>query len=136
MYKIFVGNVSFTATEEQIKQVFDPHIVVEDIVIARDESGKSKGYGFVLTRDQDKARAALRQIGKPLVGGRRLYFKEAHGKKVASNGGPQRDRPLRGRRPFRPRTPRPRPQIGYSSASAAPRTSVAPAPAPQSPPGA
>jgi len=124
MLKIFVGNVSFTATEDQIKEVFSPHIVVEEIVIARDESGKSKGYGFVLTREQEKARAALRQLGKPMVGGRRLYFKEAHGKKVAAQ--PQRGRAPRAR-PFRPRTPRPRPLGGYMSTTA----SSASAPPPQ-----
>jgi RNA recognition motif-containing protein len=101
MLKIFVGNVNFTTTEEQIRGVFDPHIVVEEIVIVRDDAGRSKGYAFVLTREQEKARSALRQIGKPLVDGRRLYFKEAHGKKVPAAPA-ARGRPLRARRPCPP----------------------------------
>ena len=130
MFKIFVGNVGFTTTEEMIKQVFAPHIVVEDIVIARDDAGKSKGYGFVLTKEQEKARAALRQIGKPLVDGRRLYFKEAHGKKVAAAPA-QRGRPLRGRGGgFRPRVPRPRPNRGYTGLAAAAPRPVQSSPAP------
>lgn len=112
MYKIFVGNISFATTEDQIREVFTPHIVIEDVVIVRDEEGKPKGYAFVMTRDQEKARAAVRRIGKPLIEGRRVYFKEAHGKKKPEKPaqGPRARPPRRG---FQQRIARPRPQRGY-----------------------
>ena len=105
MYKIFAGNVSFSTTEDQLREVFSPYIEVEDAVIARDaETGKPRGYGFVMTRDAEKARAAMRKVGKVEIDGRLVYFREAGAKS------PRGKRPLgRGRRPnFNPRRDRPR----------------------------
>jgi len=107
MYKIFVGNVNFTTTEDQIKEIFEPHITIEDIVIARDEeTGKSRGYAFVMTRDPDQGRRAMRTIGKFELDGRLVYLQESHGgkkppKKPRRGGprGPRRGEPRRGPRP-------------------------------------
>ena len=82
MFKIFIGNVSFKTTEDHLRPFLEPHLEIEDLLIARDETtGKSKGYGFVMTRDPVKGRAAMRRIGKFELDGRRIYLKEAHGKK-------------------------------------------------------
>ena len=103
MFKIFIGNVSFKTTEEQLRPFFASHLTVEDLVIARDAEGKSKGYGFVMTRDPVAGRAAMARIGKFEIDGRRVYLKEAHGKKFGpkpkrSGGGNRRGGP----RPFNP----------------------------------
>ncbi|MDX1564767.1 MAG: hypothetical protein R3236_05135, partial [Phycisphaeraceae bacterium] len=77
MFKVFVGNLSFKTTVEQIREIFEPHIEIEDVVIATDpKTSKKLGYGFVMTRDADKGRAALRRIGKKYIDGRLVYFKE------------------------------------------------------------
>ncbi len=99
MFKVFVGNLSFKTSVDQIRQIFEPHVEVEDVVIATDPKTEKKlGYGFVMTRDATKGRQALRRIGKKYLDGRLVYFKEAHGKKG-------------GRKPstHRVRTRRPRP---------------------------
>jgi cold-inducible RNA-binding protein len=105
MFKVFVGNLSFKTTVDQLRGIFSPHIEVEDIVLATDpKTEKALGYGFILTKDADKCRIALRRIGKRYMDGRLVYFKEAHGKKkpIRARGAARR----RGSRPARsPRTP-------------------------------
>lgn len=106
MYKIFVGNINFTTTEEQLKEIFEPHITIEDLVIVRDEeTGEPRGYAFVMTRDHEQGKKALRTIGKFELEGRLVYLKESHdGKKKnmkpskpRGRGGPRRGGPPRGR---------------------------------------
>ena len=108
MYKIFVGNLNFTTTEDQLKEIFEPHITIEDLVIVQDEeTGEPRGYAFVMTRDREQGKKALRTIGKFELEGRLVYLKESHdGKKKnmkpsrpRSGGGgrPQRGGPPRGR---------------------------------------
>jgi len=104
MFKIFIGNVNFKTTEEQLRKVFEPHMEIEDLVIARDpETGQSKGYGFVMTRDADEGRRAMSKIGKFMMDNRLVYLREAGGKKRVRK--PKR----RGghRPPHRSRRPRP-----------------------------
>lgn len=126
MFKIFVGNISFETTEEQLRKVFEPHIEIEDLVIARDEeSGKSRGFAFVMTRDPIRGRRAVNQVGKFFIDGRLAYTKEAHGgKKSAAGRGRRRVShrpPPNRRRGMTPRgqagagggAPRPRPSRGY-----------------------
>ncbi len=100
MFKIFVGNLSFKTGVEEIRAMFAPYLdQIEDIVIARDpKTDKHLGYGFVLTPDAIKGRAAIRRMGKPFVEGRLIYLKEAHGKKKG----------FKPSRPPRPRVHRPR----------------------------
>ena len=81
MFKIFIGNVNFKTTEDQLRKVFEPHMTIEDLVIARDpETGQSKGYGFVMTRDEQQGREAMEKIGKFFMDNRLVYLREAGGK--------------------------------------------------------
>ena len=46
--KIFVGNLAFTATDQDIRQLFEPYGVVDTISVITDRNtGHSKGFGFV-----------------------------------------------------------------------------------------
>ncbi|MBI1375040.1 MAG: hypothetical protein GC159_20165 [Phycisphaera sp.] len=108
MFKMFVGNVAFTVTEDQLRKLFEPHLPIEDVIIARDGEGKSRGFGFVLTRDHEAGKKAIIRLGKIEMDGRRMYLKEA-GDKTPPRGGRRGGggRPQRGgRRPFRSRPPR------------------------------
>ena len=81
MYKIFAGNVGFSTSEDQLREVFEPYVEVEDVVIAKDhKTGKPRGYGFVMTRDAEKGRAAIEKLDKVEIDGRLVYFREATGK--------------------------------------------------------
>lgn len=95
LFKVFIGNVNFKTTEEQLRRLFEPHVELEDLVIARDaRTGKPQGFGFALIKDHAKAREAIRRIGKVYIDGRLVYLKEAHGKKAKSKP----SRPMRRRR--------------------------------------
>jgi RNA recognition motif-containing protein len=71
--KIFVGNLAFTATDQDIRQLFEPYGVVDTIsVIADRDTGHSKGFGFVEMPDSQVAKAALGGIQGQALAGRAL----------------------------------------------------------------
>ena len=76
--KLFVGNLSWGATEDQLRDLFAEHGEIEEAVIITDKfSGRSKGFGFVTfvnDEDADKATEALN--GKDFQG-RDLTVNEA-----------------------------------------------------------
>jgi cold-inducible RNA-binding protein len=88
MKNIFVGNLSYGATEEALRSLFEPYGAVSRVSIVTDrDSGQSRGFGFVeMTNDQegDKAIAALH--GTDLEG-RTLNINEARPKAERSGGG-------------------------------------------------
>ena len=60
--KIYVGNLSFNSTEEQIRQLFEQHGTVESVNLITDrETGRLRGFGFV-EMDQAGAEAAIKAI--------------------------------------------------------------------------
>ena len=67
---IFVGNLSFTATEHDLRQLFEPYGAVDKINIITDrDTGRSKGFGFVEMPDSAAAKAAIQGLnGKELDG--------------------------------------------------------------------
>ena len=57
---IFVGNLPFTATEQGLRQLFEPYGTVETARIMTDrETGRSRGFGFVEMPDSHAARSAI-----------------------------------------------------------------------------
>ena len=88
--KIYVGNLSYTATEEEIRNFFSPVGEVTTVNIISDrQTGRSRGFCFVEMENADKAVSELN--GKEL-GGRKLVINEAQDKRQ-SGGSPNR-RPL------------------------------------------
>ena len=69
--KLYVGNLSFSCTEEQLKALFAEAGNVTSVRIITDrDSGRSKGFGFVeMSNDTEAAKTALVKIGKPAVPG-------------------------------------------------------------------
>ncbi len=69
MKKIFVGNLSWKTTEEQLKAHFEAFGKVLSAKIVTDQmTGRSKGFGFVEMEDADAAAEAIRELnGKPLI---------------------------------------------------------------------
>ena len=74
--KIFVGNLSFQTTEDDLNNVFAQHGPVEEVAIITDrETGRSKGFGFVtMTDGADKA---ISQLSGSELNGRKLTVNEA-----------------------------------------------------------
>jgi RNA recognition motif-containing protein len=75
--KIFVGNLSFNTTENDLTDLFTPFGAVESASIITDrDTGRSKGFGFVAMSDEDAAKAISALSGKELDG-RNLTINEA-----------------------------------------------------------
>jgi len=95
---IFVGNLDFNTSEDELRQLFEAHGQVDRVSIMTDrETGRSRGFGFVEmvnAEDGDKAIAALNGTQ---VGGRKLNVNEARPKtERGGGGGGGRDRGGRG----------------------------------------
>lgn len=68
MNNIFVGNLSFAATKEDIKKLFEPFGVVENSVIVTRGKGESRGYGFVdMPNEEEKVKAIAALEGKDFM---------------------------------------------------------------------
>ena len=80
MKSIYVGNLPFSATETEIRDLFAPHGTVESVRLMTDrETGRPRGFGFVEMADGDAARAIQALNGTDL-GGRSLRINEAQPK--------------------------------------------------------
>ena len=96
--RIYVGNLSWGSTEEDISQFFSAWGDVTSVAIIVDrETGRSRGFGFVEMSDSDGARAIAEGNGKPLDG-RPLRINEAQERQRGGGGGRGGDRPPRPRR--------------------------------------
>ena len=96
--KIYVGNLTAKATEEQVKDLFSKHGAVEDVYFVNDKAtGEPRGFGFVFMPDPNHAQAAIQALNGYELDGKTLSVNEPKDKKKVDRG------PKRGSRPQRPR---------------------------------
>jgi RNA recognition motif-containing protein len=75
---IFVGNLSFTATEHDLHQLFESYGAVDKVNIITDrDTGRSKGFGFVEMPESQAAKAAIEGLNGTELAGRALTVNEA-----------------------------------------------------------
>jgi len=75
---IFVGNLEFSATEQDIRQLFERYGVVDTVRIMTDrETGRPRGFGFVEMSNDTAAHAAVTGLQGTALGGRTLTVNEA-----------------------------------------------------------
>jgi RNA recognition motif-containing protein len=75
---IFVGNMAFSATEEDLRQLFEPSGPVEKVQIITDrDTGRARGFGFVDMPDGREARSAIAGLQGKELAGRALNVNEA-----------------------------------------------------------
>lgn len=88
MKKIFVGNLSWKATEETLKPLFEAFGTVVSIKIIRDQyTGKSKGFGFVEMETDEEAKKCIQELNdKPFLD-RNLRLSPAQERQPGQNGG-------------------------------------------------
>ena len=88
MMNIYVGNLSYEATEEDLRQAFQAHGEVSTVSIIMDKiSGRSRGFGFVEMPDKAQAEAAIRTLNLQEVRGRAITVNEARPKGEGAGGG-------------------------------------------------
>lgn len=89
MKNIFVGNLSFRTTEQDIRSLFEAYGKVDRVNIVTDrESGQSRGFAFVEMSNDDEGNNAISVINGREFGGRALNVNEAR-PKSAGGGGPR-----------------------------------------------
>jgi cold-inducible RNA-binding protein len=87
MKNIYVGNLSFNATEDQVRGMFEAYGAVERVSIVTDrDTGQSRGFAFVEMPDDEAAQKAMESLNGTAMGGRNLTVNEAR---------PKTDRPRR-----------------------------------------
>jgi len=88
---IFVGNLSFSATEDAVRTVFEPFGAVDRVSIITDrETGKSRGFAFVEMPNDAEAERAIQALNGHEMGGRRLNVNEARPRDDRGGGGGSR----------------------------------------------
>lgn len=76
--KLYVGNLPYDATEDQIRELFAPAGEIESVALISDrDSGRSKGFGFVEMATEEGAQEAIRQFNGYAMGSRDLTVSEA-----------------------------------------------------------
>jgi RNA recognition motif-containing protein len=88
MKNIYVGNLSFDATEDQVRGMFEAYGPVDRVSIITDrDTGQPRGFAFVEMSDDDSARKAMEALDGSALGGRNLTVNEARPKADRGGGG-------------------------------------------------
>jgi RNA recognition motif-containing protein len=86
--KLYVGNLSFSSTEGEIRTAFESHGGVDSVNVITDrETGRSRGFAFVEMEDASAAEAAMRALDGSDLGGRTLKVNEAKERQPRGGGG-------------------------------------------------
>ena len=90
MKKIYVGNLSFNSTEDDVSQLFSQHGTVHSVALINDrQTGRPRGFGFV-EMDDDAAMAAISALDGQEFDGRALRVNEAQDRPKRGGGGGRR----------------------------------------------
>jgi len=85
--KLYVGNLSFNTTEQQLESMFAEHGPVQSAALVTDrDTGRPRGFGFVEMSDE-AARAAMAALNGKNVDGRDLTVNEARPRAEGARGG-------------------------------------------------
>ena len=86
--KLYVGNLSFRTTSEDLREAFASVGNVESAPVIEDrDTGRSRGFGFVEMATPEEAAAAIKQFNGKDLGGRNLTVNEAKPRTERAGGG-------------------------------------------------
>jgi RNA recognition motif-containing protein len=78
MMKIYVGNLNFQSTDDDLRNLFSQHGQVNSALVVVDRnSGRSRGFGFVEMEDDEAAQKAIAKLNGTELAGRNLKVNEA-----------------------------------------------------------
>lgn len=115
MKNLYVGNLPHSATETELRTLFQPHGDVERVTMVTDrETGRSRGFAFVEMADAGEAEKAIAALNGTDLGGRTLTINEARpradrphsrgsGRRFGGGGGGRDDYRGHARQPREPR---------------------------------
>ena len=88
MTNIYVGNLSYDATEEDIRQAFTAHGEVSAVNVITDrETGRPRGFAFVEMPNSEEAKTAIQNVNETEIQGRSVKVNEARPKGDRPRGG-------------------------------------------------
>src|SRR5947209_6204987 len=86
--KLYVGNLSFETTENDLQDLFEQHGQVSEVTLMMDRmTGKSRGFAFVTMNDKAQADAAMAALNGKDLNGRALNVNEARPREDRKGGG-------------------------------------------------
>ena len=86
--KLYVGNLPFSVTEDELREVFARHGEVQSVAVIMDrDTGRARGFGFVEMGDSNAAQEAMRALDGSDMGGRSLKVNEAQDRRDGGGGG-------------------------------------------------
>ncbi|KAF9885910.1 hypothetical protein FE257_012200 [Aspergillus nanangensis] len=98
-HRLYVGNIHFSITESDLQNVFEPFGELEFVQLQKDETARSRGYGFVQFRDPNQAREALEKMNGFDLAGRAIrvglgndkFTPESNAQRLQSQGANQQN---------------------------------------------
>mgnify|MGYP001765831386 CR=1 FL=1 len=97
--KLFVGNLSFNTTENDLQDAFAAHGTVTEANLMMDRStGRPRGFGFITMSTPEEAQTAINALNGTMLGDRNITVNEARPREERTGGGFRsgRDRSARG----------------------------------------
>ncbi len=86
--KLYVGNLSFSTTENELHDAFSAHgTVLEANLMVERDSGRPRGFGFVTMSNDEEAQKAIEALNGATLGGRPLTVNVAKPREDRSSGG-------------------------------------------------
>ena len=88
MTNIYVGNLSYTATEDDVREAFEQYGAVDKVSVVKDrETGRSRGFAFVEMPDGNEAKEAIEKVNLAEIAGRNVTVNEARPREDRGGGG-------------------------------------------------
>ena len=86
--KLYVGNLSYSTTEDRLREVFSTHGEVASVALVMDrDTGRPRGFGFVEFNNDEQGKAAIAALNGQNVDGRDLKVNEAKPREDRGGGG-------------------------------------------------
>jgi RNA recognition motif-containing protein len=86
--RLYVGNLSFNATKETVREAFSAFGEITDVHVVTDrETGRSRGFGFVTMGTAEQAQKAIAEMNGAMLDGRPLKVNEAEERSGGGGGG-------------------------------------------------
>ena len=86
--KLYVGNLSFKTSEDELRSAFSQFGTVTDLYVAMDKmTGRPRGFAFITMGTEEEAKAATEKMNGTDLGGRQLTVNEARPKEERPGGG-------------------------------------------------
>jgi RNA recognition motif-containing protein len=90
--RLYVGNIPFTTTEDQVRAFFAPRHLTEVRLINDRDTGRPRGYGFVELATDAEADEAIATLDGESMGGRAIVVNVANERPAASGGARRAER--------------------------------------------